>query len=1104
LSFDLPSVNYVSGVPGAGGMGNINLEVTVQEQATGYEEKASRLISVAAGPVVLRLIPESVSFKPSLPLSVLIVAETPDKKPVDAEVRLEVTYTKKDFRTTKESLRAMVSQGKTIAKIAPPADAVSLTIEAISGAARTSALLQSGYSPTGSFILVQPVEQGRLKVGDTARFRVSATREASNFYYEVLSRGKVVFSDFSRSPDIAFPVSPMMAPEARLLVYQVLPNTEVAADYVPFTVEGSYPQRVDVGFSQDEVKPGDPVEVFLQTMGEAKVGLAAVDRSVFILAENRLNLQQVFAELERLYQKPQVELHEARPLSKITLRGARDTFADAGAIVLSNKSVPQGQELDNPAKVLRDGIMPLGPLAAAPAPAGAVPTVAAEASRQETLAEVQRVRQFFPETWIWTSLTTDKVGKGSQQFHAPDSITTWMLRAVAISKQNGLGISEAQLRVMQPFFVQVDLPYSAIRGEQFPVRVALYNYQTTAQEFTVELERANWFSLLDPASRTVQVGPNSVGAASFTIRPGKLGSQQVKVTARSRFSADAIVKEILIEPEGVFRENVENRILSVGNSYRMDTAFPEGVVEGSARAYLAVTGNYLTQTIQGLEKLIQMPFGCGEQNMILFAPNVFITKYLRETNQIKPEIMAKAETMMVTGYQRELIYRRKDGSFSAFGEQDKVGSLWLTAFVMKTFAQANGLIFVDDNVQSTAKGWITSQQKPDGSFEPVGFVHHQEMMGGLQGKTPLTAYLAVALQESGETNASVKAIRYLEGTLDGITDTYTLAITTYALELAKSPKAGAAYQMLMAKAQRNDDGMFWDRAGTTQPTPNTLEPPAGRAIAPPRPSPSVAIETTAYAILALLEHGDRLNAAQGVKWLVGKRNSSGGFGSTQDTVVGLQALTGYAAKAQADVNATLVLRSGNWQKEVLVRPDNADVLQVIDVPLDGLLSIETRGKGEVVVQAVRRYNLPDAEPKRTSAFQIDVAYGTGNIHVDDLIDVVATVRFTPPQPMQAGMVVLDVAVPTGFAAEAETVANAVKKDPKIKRYDVAGRKVIFYIEDMAPDDQVQIAFKARALFPVRAQAIASQAYAYYRTEWKGESLGGAMAVSERERLDSLE
>src|SRR3990170_6547514 len=148
-----------------------------------------------------------------------------------------------------------------------------------------------------------------------------------------MARGKVVFSDFSPSPDIAFPVSPMMTPSARLLVYQVLPTSEVAADYVPFAANGDYPHLVTAEFSAEEVKPGDPVDVNIQTDGPAKVGLAVVDRSVFILAENRLNLQQVFAELERLYQKPQVELHEARPFGVVPTRGAADVFADAGVVV---------------------------------------------------------------------------------------------------------------------------------------------------------------------------------------------------------------------------------------------------------------------------------------------------------------------------------------------------------------------------------------------------------------------------------------------------------------------------------------------------------------------------------------------------------------------------------------------------------------------------------------------------------------------------------------------------------------------------------------------------------------------------------------------------
>ena len=83
--------------------------------------------------------------------------------------------------------------------------------------------------------------------------------------------------------------------------------------------------------------------------------------------------------------------------------------------------------------------------------------------------------------------------------------------------------------------------------------------------------------------------------------------------------------------------------------------------------------------------------------------------------------------------------------------------------MLKTFSQAKDLTFIDHDVLSEAAGWITSQQKSDGSFESVGFIHHEDMMGGVKGKDTLTAFVAIALLEAGETAAADKAIGYLEG-----------------------------------------------------------------------------------------------------------------------------------------------------------------------------------------------------------------------------------------------------------------------------------------------------------------------------------------------------
>ncbi|HEX5164271.1 MAG TPA: alpha-2-macroglobulin family protein, partial [Thermomicrobiales bacterium] len=674
LVFEVPPVEYVTGSPDGGGLGSVQLEAKVIEQATGYEETTTQLVSIAQGPVVLQVIPDSSSFKPGLQLTLLVVTESPGRQPVDARVYLNLSWQDDEYGDAGfDNETVETRNGVATLTITPPDDAAILTVDAsVDEMTSTYLTLRAGYSPSNTFIHVTQETSGALAVGQTARFQIAATNEARSFFYEVLARGKVVFSAVVTSPEIELTLTPMMAPEARLLVYQILPGGEVAADYLPFSVSGDYPLAVSVDPGVEEAAPGDALAIAVQTDGPARVGLVAVDRSVFILAENRLNLQQVFAELERLSLQPQAELHEAEggievqpmfdPWGPTTIPGAEETFRDAGVIVLTNQRVPRGKEIQPDMFRFAAGASEDDDDAAAPVPMAATAANVEEAGRAvQTQAQPQRIRQFFPETWIWSDLTTDASGHASQPATAPDSITTWVFRAVALSRELGLGIGETELRVFQSFFVSVDLPFAAIRGEELPAAVALYNYTQAAEEFTVELEPADWFEPTGSLTQTVTVGPNEVGAASFPIRTTALGVHPLRVTARGATVADAIVKEMIVEPEGVAREMLENLVLASGSVREIDLSLPDFTVDGSGRAFLALTGNVLSQTMDGLESLLQMSFGCGEQNMILFAPNVFITRYLDETGQLKPEVRARAETLMLTGYQREMTYRRSDG-----------------------------------------------------------------------------------------------------------------------------------------------------------------------------------------------------------------------------------------------------------------------------------------------------------------------------------------------------------------------------------------------------------------------------------------------------------
>src|SRR4030042_2966788 len=157
------------------------------------------------------------------------------------------------------------------------------------------------------------------------------------------------------------------------------------------------------------------------------------------------------------------------------------------------------------------------------------------------------------------------------------------------------------------------------------------------------------------------------------------------------------------------------------------------------------------------------------------------------------------------------------------------------------------------------------------------------MLGGLEGKTALTAYVAVALLESGEQAASARAVGYLEGQLNEIDDAYTMAIVAYALELGGSTLKDQAYNKLMEMAEEDENGLRWGDVEEPLTESNPWEF-----------NQSTVIEATGYAALALIKHGDAFNASRAAKWLVSQRNAHGGTGATQDTVVALQGLTEYS------------------------------------------------------------------------------------------------------------------------------------------------------------------------------------------------------------------
>lgn len=114
------------------------------------------------------------------------------------------------------------------------------------------------------------------------------------------------------------------------------------------------------------------------------------------------------------------------------------------------------------------------------------------------------------------------------------------------------------------------------------------------------------------------------------------------------------MKPILVLPEGFPVETTKSAFIcpkdfSDDSTISWDLDLPEDLVPESARAYVSLIGDILGPALENLDSLVRLPLGCGEQNMILFVPNIHVIGYLDATGVENPELRARAVKNMEKG-----------------------------------------------------------------------------------------------------------------------------------------------------------------------------------------------------------------------------------------------------------------------------------------------------------------------------------------------------------------------------------------------------------------------------------------------------------------------
>ncbi|XP_032998001.1 alpha-2-macroglobulin-like [Lacerta agilis] len=991
------------------------------------------------------------------------------------------------------------------------------------------------YSPSKSYVHIERV-LGPLSCGQTQTLRVhyilnsAVVKEPEVvFYYLVMSKGNIVRSGTHILPvehregtakgvfSLDLAVNMDIAPLARLLLYTVLPSDEVVAHSADVTVENCFANKVNLRFSDAEGLPASKTHVHLSASKGSLCAVHAVDKSVFLLKpEAQISPKTVYDMLPvknvRGYVYGQHNLE--KPIVGPCAVGEKpfhwneaqvyDILKDFGLKVFSSK------ELRKPTFCREHRILPASSSVDMPrAPDTFAPQAERTGRQQET------VRNYFPETWLWNTYVVNGESQGEIDIPVtiPDTITEWKAGAFCLSPDVGFGLAQtASLTAFQPFFLDLTLPYSVVRGEAFTLKATVFTYMQRCIRVSISLapsaefvatpleKEEESYCLCADEKKTVSwtVTPKSLGEINFTASAEALNSEQLCgnqiVEMPSKGQKDTMIKSLLVEPEGVERDVVFSNLLCAAEKSKssgpLSLKLPDNVVEGSARASSCVLGDVLGTAIENLHQLVQIPYGTGEQNLAVFVPNIYILEYLNKTEQLTEEVKTKAIRYLVHGYLRHLNFKHTDGSYSTFGQYNPgPGNTWLTAFTLKSFSRARPYIFVDEKHIQDALAALANSQKENGCFHGVGTLGNNALKGGVDDETTLTAYITAALLESGlplnhptvrnalfclEKAAQAKEIHI-----------YTLALLAYSFALAeKEEQRQKMLQLLHQEAVQEEDGsLHWKRPGMEDVNPN--HPYFHRR------APSAEVEMTAYVLLSYLTNQPAPSqevlgtATRIVKWLSRQQNPTGGFSSTHDTVVALQALTLYGSvtysKSSTGTEVTLSSTEGTL-RQFQVDSTNRLLLQCQALPrVPGDYDSMATGEGCVHVQTTLKYNVHPHQEEAPFMLEVRTIPETcTGPKAHRTFDVAINVSYTGSRPA-SNMAIVDVKMLSGFVPVKSSVKQ-LESHNLVRRTEVSTSHVLLYLEKVTNMTQ-SYTFTVEQDVPVQnLKPAVIRVYDYYETD----------------------
>jgi len=541
---------------------------------------------------------------------------------------------------------------------------------------------------------------------------------------------------------------------------------------------------------------------------------------------------------------------------------------------------------------------------------------------QANKASIASIRKHFPDTAFWApSLYTDENGTARVNVKMPDAITTWRATVKAVTVDTSLGAALSRVIVNKPLMVRLQLPRFLVEGDEVSIVGLVHNESDQRKDLTVRLS-CDGLNVDGGNECHVVVRPHGVAKLTWKAKATKHGCAKITLSAVSNDGcSDAVQRQLQVLPLAVPYTFTKSGRLNAGETKRLSLFIPSDVVRDVGELKILLSPSPAGSILSALEFLVHYPYGCVEQTMSGFMPDVLAHRAWNELGWAFPERLKRDLPRMVGhGLVRLYKYQHEDGSWGWCYYDD--ADLWMTAYVAYGLLECRRSGFeVDPSVLEGAASWLKEHL-------PSALRNHSDDYA--------YALACYALAMLGERKFAVPSPQWLKGA----TPKARALIAMAAINLGDSVTFNAAIRQLVNDANEGAEECTW---GT--------------------------VEDTAWALRALLCAEDRVDVSerQRLHELADKTanhllsiRTGECWESTRQTAVAVAALLDYLKKRRWALprgNLTATLNGGRHsikveptqvcQRDLILRINIEEVIKG-----GGALTLQFDGSGTVYYSAM--------------------------------------------------------------------------------------------------------------------------------------------------------